>query len=199
MKRILHIGLGIGRAIEPFGVRGVFSEQPLARLTAHQLVASKTIQFWCLQALAHQGDGTPLTGGIAIAPIPLIAQPQGGQQGELCSLRPTIHHLDSDQQILRSGLGVINKNIKITLLCKDPRVHQLIFRLLTAAPLILFKQLAIREFLLGIFVQPPHEAVGWRVQQMIKIILDVFTVIPLSIGQAKGAFFENGITAIPKG
>ena len=136
---------------------------------------------------------------LLVTPVPKIAQPQRGDQAQLGFLGTAVDHANADQQIFRAGFGVIDKDVEVAVVVKDAGLHQLVFGLITTAAAVLLHQVPVGEFLLRVLVQPPHEAVGWGVELMKEIVLEVFAVVALAIGQAKGALFQDGITAIPKG
>ena len=136
---------------------------------------------------------------LLVTPVPQIAQPERGNQAELRLIGSAVDHANADQQVFRAGFGVINEDVEVAVVIKDAGLHQLVFGLITATAAVLFHQVLVGEFLLRVLVQPPHEAVGWGVELMKEIVLEVFAMVALAVGQAKGALFQDGITAIPKG
>ena len=136
---------------------------------------------------------------LLVTPVPDIAQPERRNQAELRLIGPAVDHANADEQVFRAGFGVINENVEVTVVIKDSGLHQLVFGLIAAAATVLFHQVLVGEFLLRVLVQTPHEAVGWGVEQVKEIVLEVFAVVALTIGQAKGPLFQDRVTAIPKG
>ena len=136
---------------------------------------------------------------LLVTPVPKIAQPQRGNQAQLGFISAAVDHANANEQVFRAGFGVINENVEVAVVIKNAGLNQLVFGLITTAPAVLLHQVLVGEFLLRVLVQPPHEAVGWGVELMKEIVLEVFAVVALAIGQAKGALFQDGITAIPKG
>src|SRR5437899_2871471 len=105
---------------------------------------------------------------------------------------------DANVNVLRRGLSVFRENIEIASIDKYTRVNQLELRVVLAATPIFFHQPVIGEFRLGIFVKCLHVRVSRRRVEIEIGFLDIFAVIALGTREAKEAFFENGISAVPK-
>ena len=136
---------------------------------------------------------------LLVTPVPDIAQPERRNQAELRLISTAVDHANADEQVFGAGFGVINEDVEVAVVIKDAGLHQLVFGLVAATATVLFQQVLVGEFLLRVLVQPPHEAVGWGIEQMKEIVLEVFAVVALTIGQAKGPLFQDRVTAIPKG
>src|SRR5262245_3559689 len=59
-------------------------------------------------------------------------------------------------------------------------------------------QLTVGERRLRVFVEVFHVGMGGCRVQVKIVLLDIFSVIPLVIGQTKEPFFEDGITPVPQ-
>ena len=111
---------------------------------------------------------------------------------------PAIADADLDQDILRSVLGVLDEHVEVAIVVEDAGIQQFIFRILTAALPIGPDQVVVWKCRLRILVQVFHVRVGRRIVQVEVILLDIFAVVALAIGEAEQALFQNGIFAVPE-
>ncbi len=195
---ILHIRLLVGLAVKALRVGLIFCEQPRSLLPANQLIGAKTVQISGFDTCCDPLEGVALTPCIAVTPVPGVTHPEGREQGQGSCIRATIDDADANQHIFGAGLGVINNDIEIAIIIKNACFNQLVFRFIAAPAAVFFHQMLIREFLLGVFVEPAHEAMGGGIQQMKKVILDVLPMIPLTIAQSEGSLLQDRILAIPQ-
>jgi hypothetical protein len=64
--------------------------------------------------------------GAVVIPGPGVAEPERGQEVEVGGVWSTIRGADSDQDVVRGGLGVFDDNVEIAVIVEDARVYQLI-------------------------------------------------------------------------
>src|SRR5207247_2004388 len=105
---------------------------------------------------------------------------------------------DSNEDVFRSGLGILDDDIKITVFVEDTGIQQLKFGVLFRAASVFFQQLSIGIGALRIFVEELHVGVGRRAVEVEVIFLHVFAVIAFVAGKAEETFLENGIGLVPK-
>src|SRR5215469_12642892 len=117
---------------------------------------------------------------------------------ERCSVRTAIDGHDPNENVFDVCLRILDKDIEVAVLGKNPGIEQFEFGLGPTAASVFLDQQLVRELGLGIFVQHAHVAVGRSGVKIEVALLHVLAVIPLISRQPKEAFFENGVAAIPK-
>src|SRR6202046_4150026 len=110
-----------------------------------------------------------------------------------------ISHANLDQNIGWRFLGVFHKNIEVAILVENAGIKQLVLRFGATAPPVSLDQIAIRKFILRIFVEHLHVRVGRRTVDVEVVLLHIFTVVSLAVGQAEHALLKYGILAVPEG
>src|SRR6185369_547089 len=77
------------------------------------------------------------------SPCPDVAKPYGGQNMQPCGFRATVPGRNTDQNVFRSCLAILDKNIEVTVLVKHAGIHQLVFPLVRASAAVDRNQLVI--------------------------------------------------------
>ena len=115
--------------------------------------------------LARRGDPFKLGTRPAIAPRPIVAIPDLGQQMDRRCGQTTVDGSDAAQNILLITFGIFDENIKVAPLLESIRqgINQFKFRRQASPVTIFLLQPAIGVGHLGIFVEHFGIAVGWRV------------------------------------
>lgn len=103
------------------------------------------------------------------------------------------------RNVFGACFGVLDDDVEIAIRVKDAGIEQLVFETLPVAAAVLVHQLRISKLRLWILVKKLHIRMRWLVVKIEVILLYVFAVIALASRQAKEAFFEDGIAAVPKG
>ena len=113
-------------------------------------------------------------------------------------VRAAIAHANLDQNIGWRLLGVFHENIEVTILVENAGINQLVLRFGATAPPVRLNEITIRKFILRIFVEHLHIRVGRRTVDVEVVLLHIFAVVPLAVGQAEHTLFEYGILPIPQ-
>ena len=113
-------------------------------------------------------------------------------------VRAAIAHADLDQNVGWRLLGVFHEDIEVAILVENAGINQLVLRFGATAPPVRLDQIAIRKFILRIFVEHLHVRVGRRTVDVEVVLLHIFAVVPLAVGQAEHALLEYGILAVPE-
>ena len=105
---------------------------------------------------------------------------------------------DQHQYILGTGFGVLDKDIKITIIIEDTCIQELELRLvLTSLPAFL-NQLVVRKGPLRIFIEHLQIRMGWGSIEVIIKLLYILSMVALAVRKAKKPLFQYRIAAIPK-
>src|SRR2546430_15027166 len=104
-----------------------------------------------MHTLSHVEISLPQQRNALIStPGPGIAKPERRQEGQASWRRATIDGTNADQDILWSGLGILDEDIEIAVLSENPSIVKLIFRILSAPSGIFIDELLVGEGGLGI-------------------------------------------------
>src|SRR5438094_735716 len=115
-----------------------------------------------------------------------------------CMFWSAIVRGDSNEDVFRGGLGILDDDIKITVFVEDTGIEQFKLRFFFRTTPIFFQQLSIGIGALRIFVKELHVGVGRRTVEVEVIFLHILAVIAFVAGQAEEAFLEDGIGLVPK-
>ena len=118
---------------------------------------------------------------------------------QLGSLRSAVMRGNTNQNIFRAGLGILDKDVEIAVLIEDARFNQLEFQITPGPPPVFLHQAGVGVFRLGVFVQEFHIRVSRRVIQVKVVFLHVLAVVALVSAEAKQPFLQDRITAVPEG
>ena len=113
-------------------------------------------------------------------------------------VRAAIAHADLDQDVGWRLLGVFHEDVEVAILVEHASINQLVLRFGATAPPVRLDQITIGKFILRIFVEHLHVRVGRRTVDVEVVLLHIFAVVPLAVGQAKHALLEYGILAVPQ-
>src|SRR5215470_8165591 len=100
---------------------------------------------------------------ILASPRPGVAKPHRGQQMDLRGLGTTVADGDLDQDVLRLDLGILDEDIKVSVLVEDAGVEQFILGSMSVALPVVFDEGHVRILRLRILVEVLHIRVGGRV------------------------------------
>src|SRR5699024_7321193 len=127
------------------------------------------------------------------SPCPNIAKPQRRKQINRGRFRAAVMNGNFYKQVRGANFCIFNKYIKIAVVFENPGVGNLVFSLRFISLLIGLNQIIIGKGLLGIFVEILHIGMGGRVIKVIIQLLDVLTVVALTVSQTKQSLFQDGI------
>src|SRR3954452_9437490 len=129
---------------------------------------------------------------------PAVSKPEGREQMQRRGLGPSVVSRDLDQQVLRAGLGVLDEQIEVPILAKDPGVDELILEIVARATGVGLDQIPVRERQLGVLVEVPHVGMGGRAVEIEVVLLDVLAVVPLRVREAEETLLEDLIAPVPE-
>src|SRR5262249_57866261 len=111
------------------------------------------------RSVARISDSVKLRTLAVVIPRPSVAKPYRRPQVKLRRFGAAIGRAYADEYVFRSRLRVFDDDIEIAILVEYAGVHQLEFRLLTAATPVFFGQPLVRKLGLRVFVEKLHVAV----------------------------------------
>ena len=117
---------------------------------------------------------------------------------QVAGFRSAIAYTDLDQDVVRRLLGILDKNVEVTVFIEDPGIEQLILHVAAGAPLVGLDQIFVGIRRLRILVQILHVRVRRRAVEVEVILLDVFAMVAFAVGQPEQAFLENRVFAVPQ-
>src|SRR5271156_572449 len=129
---------------------------------------------------------------------PIVAEPDGRQQVQLCRFGPTIPCGYLNENVVRIGFGIFHKNVEIVVSVKDCSIKQLILEVVARTLTIDLYEISIRIGRLGILVEIFHVGVSRRAVEVEVVLLNVFSMVSLAIGQAKQTLLEDRILTVPQ-
>ena len=118
---------------------------------------------------------------------------------QLGRFRTAVVNADLDQEIFRGFLGILDKDVKISILIEHAGVEQLVLEFVPAPTSACVDQVVVRVSGVRIFVEVLHVRMGRCAVEVEVILLDILAVITFAVGEAKEALLENRILAIPQG
>jgi hypothetical protein len=131
-------------------------------------------------------------------PQPFVAEPELREHVEHGRLRTAVVDGNEHQDVVGAGLGVLDEDVEIAVAVEDAGVEDLEFRVLLAAAAVLLHQAGVRKFRLWIFIE--HLEIGARRRgvEVVVELLDVLAVVPLAVGEAEQALFQDRIATVPE-
>ena len=108
--------------------------------------------------------------------------------------RTAIIGRDPAEDVVFAGLGVIDEDVEITPGCEGiaEGVDQLEFAIGAAPQAVFLDEQFVGIFDLRVLVEHPHERVARHAVEIVVVLLDVFAVVALFVGQAEEPLLENG-------
>src|SRR5262249_19167003 len=105
---------------------------------------------------------------------------------------------DSDERVLRRGLGVVRRDLPVAALVEDAGVDELVLGLRLAAAPVLGHELGVRVLGLWVHVAPAHPRVRRRRVEVPPVLLDVLAVVTLGAGEAEQPLLQDRVAAVPE-
>jgi len=106
--------------------------------------------------------------------------------------------VDFHQQVVRTRLGIFDKDVVIPIVVEEAGIEQLEFRLILAAAAVFFDELTVRKLALWVLVQHLQVRVRRRRIDIVVEFFRVLAVISFAIREAENALFQNGIVSVPE-
>jgi hypothetical protein len=113
---------------------------------------------------------------------------------------PAVGQANTNQNICRGALCILDQDIRIFAVRKDTGIQQLVLeRGWVGFPTsVLLNDVRIRKRLVRIFIEHLHVAVSRRIIQVKVILLHVFPMISFAVSKSEESLFENRVLAIPQ-
>ena len=195
MEGVLDVGRRVGLVPQPLGIAFVFREQQFGLPVAIQQVLAQL-------RVAGPDDARPRGVehglGIAFAPRPGVAEPQRRQQAQARRFRPAVVDGDPDQHVFRPRLGVFHEHVEVPVFGEGAGVEQFILEFLARAAAVDVDQVGVGEFPLRILVEVLHVGVRRRAVEVEVVLLHVFAVVRLAVGEPEQALLQDGIALVPQ-
>ena len=152
-----------------------------------------------LQLLAALGVELDLRRTLTVlAPAPDVAEPELRDQVDLGIFRTAVADLDTDAEVLRPILRVLDKDVEIAVLIEDAGIEQLEFGTRAVAAAVLAHQPLVRVLRLRVLVQVLHVAVGRSAIDVEVVLLQVFAMVALGRDQPERAFLQDRVSTVPQ-
>ncbi len=204
VERVLDVGRRVLRSEQPCVVGLVLGEQ--------QRRVGIDVQVVVVQRLLEQRigvvgmhHGQPRTIELlqhrlrAARPLrPGVAEPQRRQQVQRRRVGTAVGHGDAHQQVLGRGLGVFDEDVEVAPVVEHAGVQQFVLGLVPAAAAIGLHQVVVGVGRLRVLVQVLHVRVRGRAVEVEVVLLDVFAVVALAVGQAEGTLLQDRVAAVPQ-
>ena len=131
-------------------------------------------------------------------PRPRVAIPQCGKQVQAGILQAAIVDRDANQDVFRRSLGILDKNVEVTIIVEDPSVDEFVLQLVSGASLVGDDDVLVGIGPLRVLIQVLHVRVRGRAVQVEVIFLDVLAVVAFRIDESEEALFQDGIFPVPQ-
>ncbi len=199
VESVLHICPGALDAEDALHIGLVFGKEQLRGTLRVEAKSAERSVFGNQRGIAGAADPGLRPIAFALAPPgPGIAEPQRGQQMQRGALRAAVGRRDTDQKVVRRGLGILDRDVEVSPFLENARVFQLELRLVAAAPAIFLEQPVVRKGRLRILIKRLQISVRGRGIQVVVTLLDVLAVIALWAAQPKQPFLQDGVVPVPE-
>jgi hypothetical protein len=196
VEGVLEMARGAVAAEQPGRIRLVVAEQQGRSAVAVNPVTAQLLVVRLHGPVRRGRQDRPVG---PVLPRPGVAEPDLRQQVEGGGVRAAVVGRDLQEQVVRPGLGVLDKDVEVATIVEDAGVEQFVLRPAPAATVVLLDQVRVRELPLRILVEHLQEGVRRRGVEVVVQLLDVLAVVALGVGQAEEAFLEDGVAAVPQG
>ena len=107
-------------------------------------------------------------------------------------------HGDTDEDVFRAFLGVLDKHVKVAVLVEDAGIEQLVLELFARSPPVRLDQVAVGILPLRILVEVLHVGVRRRAVDVEVILLDILAMVALAVGEPKQALLQDRVALVPQ-
>src|ERR1700719_3267834 len=159
------------------------------------IVRSLNANTFVAELVTHSPELGPLR---FVAPGPRIAKPNRWEQIKGSGIASAIPCRDANQNISRRRLCVFDEDIEIAIAIEYAGIEQLEFGIGFRPAAVFGDQPRVGEFGLRILVQHLQIGVRGRGVEVEIAFLYVFAMIAFVTGQAKQAFLQDRIAAVPE-
>ncbi len=108
-------------------------------------------------------------------------------------------HADPHDDVVRALLGVLDRDIEITVVLEHAGVEDLVFGITEAAAGVFRHQVVVGEGGLRVLVEHAHVRMAGNAIEVEVQLLDVLAVVAFGVGQAEQPLLENGVVFVPQG
>jgi hypothetical protein len=203
VERVLDERARVGRAEHALVVRLVLGEQELevgrarsidreAHAAERRLVREHRV---AARAVQHRSHATAF---LIAAPAPHVAEPERRQEVQHFRVGSAVRARDADQDVVGSGLGVLDLDVEVAALVEHAGVAELELGILLRARAILLDEPRVRELGLRILVQAAHVGVRRRRVEVEVLFLHVLAVIALGAAESEQALLQDRIAPVPQ-
>src|SRR5262245_59386117 len=195
MERILDPRRGVGLLPESLDVALVLGEEQLGCSLAGERVGAD---------LGVRGPDAPFDlaqGRLrpALAPRPRVPEPERRQEVKTGGLGTAVHDRESDHDVVRAILRVLDEHVKVPIVVEDAGVEQLVLELLARSAPIRLDEVTVRELPLRVLVEVLHVRVRRRGVDVEVVFLDVLAVVALAVGEPEEALLQDRVAFVPEG
>ncbi len=113
-------------------------------------------------------------------------------------LRAAVDGADADQDVVGSGLRVLDEHVEVAVGVEDAGVEQLVFRIAARAPAVLGDEIGVRVGPLRILVEHPHVGMARDVVEVEVVLLHVLAVVALVPVEAEHPLLQDRVRAVPQ-
>src|SRR5436309_4787828 len=171
---------------EALGIRFIFGEEGLGGILAMEPELASFRMLECESAdFAGKVDLFYDRLGLALIPGPGIAEPNGRNEMHASSFGAAIVRSDSNKNVFRGGLGILNDDVEIAVFVEDAGIEQLKLGIFFRTTTVFFQQLSIGKCALRIFIEELHVGVSRRAVDVEVILLHILTMIAFVACQPK--------------
>jgi hypothetical protein len=195
VERVLDVRRGAGLAPQLHGVALVLREEELRRSVAGERVFAE------IGMGGHDGPARLTEDRLAafVSPGPGVPEPQRRKDLEACRLLSAVVDGHADQEVLRALLRIFEEDVEVAVVVEDPGVEELVFEFLPRPLPVRVQEVPVGELALRVFVEVLHVRMGRRGVDVEVVLLDVFSVVPLAVGEAEHPLLEDGVALVPEG
>src|SRR6185312_8822905 len=108
------------------------------------------------------------------SPGPRITKPDGRKNVKGPRLRSTVIDTDADQNVVRRGFRILNRDVEVAALVEDAGVEKFVLAIVLRAPAVFLNELFVGEGLLRVLVESLHVRVSRGVFEEEVVLFDVF-------------------------
>ena len=131
-------------------------------------------------------------------PGPGIAEPERRQDTKPGRFRPAIVHGDADEDVFRALLRVFHEHVEVPVVVEGAGIEQLVLELVPRSAPVRVDQVPVGILPLRVLVEILHVRVRGRAVDVEVVLLDVFAVIRLAVGEPEQALFQNRVPLVPQ-
>ena len=143
--------------------------------------------------------GAPaLDRALELALPPPVAEPEVGEEVHRRPLRSAVAHRDADRDVLRSALRVLDVDVDVAVLVEHAGVEQLVLEVVAAAVAVRLDEVGVGVARERVAVPVLQVRARRRRVEVEVVLLHVFAVVALLVGEAEHPLLEDRVDAVPQ-